>query len=532
MTTNDFIITTSTEELIKRVNALDQLKQHDTKEREAETTFHVDGLGKSIMAGYESLRNAAEYTESHTLFQRAMMRFFQRNFSGANDRQIDSLATELVVELTLSGYIENDTVTEKKMGVIKRLIREHWELYRKKQRVKGVDLKAYVIAPLAARVEDVLFPYSKGFTVVQFAYEYFAKRYGHELDKELDKRRAHLTLLVATAKALLKPTEGAIRVDILSRYRMSVKNEADYIAMNRELDSIFKDSTTRRIERKVSNRSAPFRVLFRHIEKSGNIGDIKTNGSRFLTECSWTIKEVYESTGKAIRSGVIKSIVFLIITKTILGVAAEVPFDLVAEGAIRWTPLIINLAFPPVYMLMLSLTLGTPSEYNTKLLEKQIKAVLYEAEKDDKLVLNKSKSVDNLLGGAGHSGVFNFMYGVFFLSIIAVVSWFLLAFLHFNVASFIIFFVFVSTASFLCFRLSRLVREIEARNDGNQSFGQSLRDFLYMPFVTIGQWVSEKYAKINLVSNMLDLFVELPMKDVLRAIRRWNIFISSKKDEL
>ena len=531
MTTN-YQITPSTEELIKRINALDQLRQRDIEDRETETTFHVDGLGKTIVSSYESLRNAAEYTESHTLFQRAMVRFFVRNFAGAHDHQIDGLATELVVDLTLSGYIANDTVTEKKMRTIKHLIRDYWEFYHKKQRSKNINLKAYVIAPLAARIEDVLFPYNKGFTVVQFAYEYFAKRYGHELDKALDTRRAHLTLLVATAKALVKPTEGAIREDILSRYRISIKNEADYIAMNREIDSIFNDRATKRIERKVSNRSAPFRVLLRQVEKAGDISDIKTDADRFLTECGWTIKEVYEATGKAIRSGIIKSIMFLIITKTIVGVAAEVPYDLLAEGAIRWMPLIINLAFPPIYMLLLSLTLGLPGEYNTKLLEKQLKDVLYEKPTDDKLVLNKSKSADNLLGSAGHSGVFNFMYGVFFLAIVAAVSWVLLAQLHFNAASFVIFFIFVSTASFLCFRLSRLVREVEARDDSNQSFGQSLRDFLYMPFVTIGQWVSEKYAKINLVSNMLDLLVELPMKDILRAIRRWNIFISSKKDEL
>ncbi|MDR0398165.1 MAG: hypothetical protein LBH36_03260 [Candidatus Nomurabacteria bacterium] len=532
MTTNERKTTVSTDELIRRVNALEQLRQRDIMDRENETTFHVDGLGKAIVSGYESLRNAAEYTESHTLFQRAMGRFFQRNFAGLPEHRVDSLATDLIVELTLAGYIENDTVTEKKMNAIKHLIRDYYEFYHRKQRSKNIDLKAYVIAPLAARIEDVLFPHSKGFTVVQFAYEYLAKKYGYELDRTLNKRRMHLTLLIATAKALLKPTEGAIRNDILSRYRVSIKNETDYLAMNRELDEIFRDRTTRRIERKVSNRCAPFRVVVRQVEKSGDISDIKNNQDKFLTECNWTIKEVYENTSKAIRSGVTKSIVFLIITKTIIGVAVEVPYDLLAEGAVRFAPLIINLAFPPLYMLLLSLTLGTPSDYNTKLLERKIEAVLFEEEKQDKLVLNKTKSTDNLLAATSHATIFNSMYGVFFLAIVAGVSWLLLTQLHFNVASFIIFFIFVSTASFLCFRLSRLVREIEARDDSNQSFWQSLRDFLYMPFVTIGQWVSEKYAKINLVSNMLDLFVELPMKDILRAIRRWNIFISSKKDEI
>ncbi|MDR0591152.1 MAG: hypothetical protein LBG75_01150 [Candidatus Nomurabacteria bacterium] len=531
MTTNSktYKTTTSTDELIKRVAALDALKQHDTADKEALTTFHVDGLGKSIVSGYESLRNAAEYTESHTLFQRAMVRFFVRNFHSANAKRIDSLAKELVVELTLSGYIENDSVTEKKMDQIKELAKTYWDFYSRHRQSRSIDMKAYVFGPLAARVEDVLFPYNKGFTMVQFAYEYFAKRYEGELSKSLDKRRAHLTLLIATAMALIKPTEGAIRHDILSRYRVSIKNDSEYIAMNRELDGIFEDRRTKRVVRKVSNRCTPFRVLLRQVEKTGDISNIQGDKERFMTECGWTIKEVYEETGRAVRSGIVKSIVFLIITKMVIGIAIEVPYDLVVEDKIIWLPLIINLLFPPVYMFMLSLTLVLPGEHNTKLLENQIEEVLYETDED--MVLNRSDKNDSVFSSTNYGAVFNFFYWLFFIAIVALTSWGLVS-LGFSWPAFIIFFIFVSTASFLAFRLSRLVREVEARGENNQSIGQSMRDFLYMPFVVIGQWVSEKYAKINLVSNLLDIFVELPMKDLLRAVRRWNGFLSSKKDEL
>jgi hypothetical protein len=527
MTISNYKTTTSTEEFIKRINALSALKDQDRAEKETALTFHVDGMGKSLVSGYESLRNAAEYSEGHAMFQPAIVRFFVRNFSIVKNRQTTSLAKDLIVELTLAGYIENDSVTEKKMEKIQSLVQAHWEFY-KRYESKNINLKAYVFGPLSAKIEEVLFPHSKGSAIVQFAYEYFAKQYGSELDKALDRKQAHLTLLIAVMKALIKPTEGAIREDILSRYRISIKNSQEYLAMNRELDVIFKDRRTRRVERKISNRCTPFRVLLRQAEKSFDVSDISQNRARFMSECNWTIKDMYDETSRSIRSGVLKSIIFLIITKTILGIAIEVPSDLLIEGHIVWLPLIINLAFPPIYMLILSFTLTMPGEFNTRLLERQIEDVLYE---DDKMVLSNNKIQDSVFAANRYSRAFNFFYWAFFLAIIALVS-FVLIKLHFSVASFIIFFVFVSTASFLCFRLSRLVREVTARSDNNQSMGQSVRDFLYMPFVVIGQWVTEKYAKINIVSNALDLLVELPLKDVLRMIRRWNVFLSSKKDEL
>ena len=60
----------------------------------------------------------------------------------------------------------------------------------------------------------------------------------------------------------------------------------------------------------------------------------------------------------------------------------------------------------------------------------------------------------------------------------------------------------------------------------------TLRDFLYMPFILLGQWVSEKYKKVNIVALALDTIIELPLKTVLRLIRQWAEFINEKKDEI
>jgi hypothetical protein len=83
----------------------------------------------------------------------------------------------------------------------------------------------------------------------------------------------------------------------------------------------------------------------------------------------------------------------------------------------------------------------------------------------------------------------------------------------------------------LGFRLNRLIRDIEIIAS-HQNIVTIVRDFLYMPFVIVGQWVTEKYQKIHIVSRLLDMFVELPLKSILYMIRQWTNFISGEKDRL
>ena len=103
--------------------------------------------------------------------------------------------------------------------------------------------------------------------------------------------------------------------------------------------------------------------------------------------------------------------------------------------------------------------------------------------------------------------------------------------LQFNIVQGIIFFVFLSTASFLAFRLSNQIREIEATHSSQGSLAL-LRDILYMPFIYVGQQISYRYSKVNIVATFLDILIELPLKTILRLARQWTQFLNSKKDEL
>ena len=103
--------------------------------------------------------------------------------------------------------------------------------------------------------------------------------------------------------------------------------------------------------------------------------------------------------------------------------------------------------------------------------------------------------------------------------------------LHFTLVQGAIFFIFLCTASFLAFRLSHEVRQVEASAHVASSTSL-LHDIIYLPFIYMGQQISFRYSRINIVSHLFDLIIELPLKAVLRSIRRWTVFLSSKRDEI
>lgn len=517
-------ITRYGENFLEKLANLEALRKQEELIRADKSTFHVDGVGKAISLGYEQLRNAAEYTDGNALFQKAITRFLSRLFLLGDEERILGSAEELVVELTLSGYIENDFVNEAMMQDLSDLINVHWNLY-KDMNVGVKTKKAWIIEPLASRIEDLFYPYNKKMAVAQLAYEYFATTFKEEVKYFDSIKEAHLTLFVAIAKSLIKATDGTIRVDLLSRYRVSLKNKESYAKFNQELDKIFASSECLEIEKNVSRKGAKFRILLRMVEEDKDLSIFLKSKDKFKSEYENTIKSTYLGIDRLVKNGVIKSVVFLLITKTIIGVAIEVPYDLFFYDHIMWLPLIINLLFPPIYMILLSFTLTMPKSYNYKNLTDEIIKVFYK--KESSLLIgrkNKSRGSETL------NFIFNIFYWIFFVITIYWCIWLLLK-LGFNIVALGIFFIFISTASFLGFRLSRYIREVEV-GYGEIDAKTLIRDFLYMPFVMVGSWISDKYSRFNIVSIILDLLIELPLKNILYLIRQWGIFISSKKDQM
>jgi hypothetical protein len=495
--------------------------EQERKLHEDADKIHVTGMGAAITKTYEQLRNASENSDEILLLQRAIRRFYKRLL--ITPKKFSASGTELISELTMAGYLKNDTVAKATAEKISQQAGEFFILRKALSKtVSGDKLNHYTIDILAVKIEALLNNHGRELALSNLAYNYFIKAI------DPDKLFGHkpvsyeAMLLAATQKAVLRYDDSIVRHNLIVRYGISTSDVAAYQRFNKQIDAMFDSHDSDSLLHFIDRRSAVFRVMYRQLDDS-DLTTLLTKQDSFLNAFGTATQKSYQAISKSVNKGVWRSIVFLIITKFLLGIAIEAPYDILTVGLVVWGPLIINLLFPPIYMFILRLTLIMPGQINAQELSREISRILYNDEIDPAYFRSEVTS-------AGFGKIYQTVYTLVILVVAIAVGYYLwtIGFMWVQLA---IFYVFVSAASFLGFRLSRWIREIETI-DGHQSIVTTTRDLLYMPFVAIGRWVSEKYAKINIVSRVLDVVVELPLKTLLRWIRQWNNFLSAKKDEL
>ena len=511
---------TLNQQLAAQLRAAKNQQAHLDTQRNTEEKMHVVGAGATITAGYEQLRNAAEHAEENVLLQRAIRRFYRRLFLARDRNFAANSGEELITELTLAGYLANDSIPRSYIDRIGKSASEYFDVYSSLDwRNKHRDI--WTLDVLSVEIENMLGDYIKQDAFIEFSYNYFLDYFKNEgRGKQVENH--DVSVFIAVHRALLKTDAARIRWILLQRYQQSPKEFTSYTKTNELIDGLMDGEETERLYRIINRQGATFRILWQMVENEEDLDTVLDSRDRFLSAYEAQIETTYNAVSKKIRRGIIKSVIFLFITKTLVGVLIEVPYDIWMHGQIVWLPLVINLLFPPLYMVLLSNTLLLPGHANTEALIDKAEALLYGA---------SSKAIVSPRRRAGNYGwPYRVAYALFILLVIGSAVWGLYS-LGFSILHLAIFLIFLSTASFLGFSLSRLVREVEAI-DGYQGGVTMIRDFLYMPFVMIGRWISEKYAKINLVAQILDMVIELPLKTILRLVRQWGAFMSDQKDRL
>lgn len=518
-------LTASGRQLAENLLRLEQHEVQQNKLRQTQERVNVVGAGGTLTAAYEQLRNAAENTEEHLLLQNAIRRFYRQLFLTRDSKLIHESGQELTVELTLAGYLPNDHLTLEQVKQVSHLAQQYYAAYESLLQLKDVPVDGahkWTLDVLAVEVESVINEHGRDTAFVEFAYGQLAALLQPERVVPPDDQDDVAALLFAAIhEALLKSDRAVIRAQLLKRYQVSVTHLDQYIAFNRRIDAMLDSDSIERLRRMVDRQGAPFRVLRRMIEEQPDVPTLLDKPDSMLSDFEQQVNTEYARTAKRINRAIIRSVIFLIITKFLIGIAIEVPYDYIAYGEIIWMPLLINLFFPPLYMLALRATHTLPGAANTRALVDRMEQMLYG---DSQAV------VSTKLEPKGYSPVFSALYVISGLAIFAGVTYLLLL-LQFSAVHIIIFFVFLCAASFLGFRLSRFIRELELVRSAQNGM-TFVRDLVYLPFVVVGQWMSDKYSRVNIVTIILDMLIELPLKTVLRLVRQWNAFIDDRKDRI
>jgi len=485
----------------------------------------VPNTGKAISSAYEQLRNAAEYAEDHLILQRAIRRFLKRSLFIGKVELID-LGEDLIIELVQAGYLKETELGSKVAGSISQLAASYEDVYHRlrQSHVTKVQAQDWVLSILSVEIESILNPQNHHYALLYVAQYHFMDMLPRRklVANQTEDDQYEISLYTAVHLALFKSDIAVVRHDIMRVYQQSPDDLKGFIAMNRHIDELYLAKLTNRLRRNVGKNGAPFRILKSMCDDFPNTVDMLSDRQQFLQAYRRQIDIEFENVHKRVNKGIVKSIFFILITKVIIGVGIEVPYDLVTTGAVAGVPLLVNLATPPLYMASLKFSLKSPQSLSKQTLIEYINTMIYTDDKPPLLMVRPVSSSRYMI---------NWVYSILFFVPFALLVY-ILKLLDFNIPQMIIFFTFLSTASFLGFRLSSKIREVEFGDRQSSGFMTSLRDFFYLPFIVFGQWISGKYSKINLVSNVLDIVIELPLKTILKLARQWVTFLDQKQEEI
>ncbi len=516
--------------LVRSLGNIDDFEKEIAKRRKKET-FHVPTVGSKVSTAYEQLRNASEYAEDDLLEQRAIRRYLKRVLSFHTKSETKNLASELVTELTQSEYLKNDYTPVSDIDDIAHHIDRYYGTYWKyteheHRPAKRAKFQDWILDILSVRCEQTLSSHIRQLLFAHFAFSYIhdkidIKKLIRDHEK-ISKDDYPIVLYIAIHRSLLKSDNSTIRAALLDSYRKDVHNIEDFEAFNKTIDELFETKTVAHVARVVGRNGAVLRFIYTGFFRAEAPMTASSLKSEDALEHGMRqhISHEYSEINKKLDRGILKSVAFLFVTKTIVGVTVEVPYDYWIYGQIIWLPLILNLFFPSIFIAISRLALSTPDARNTDALVDQTNSMLFFGGHAPEIKMPKES----------RSTGFNAAYAVMFMIMFAGLTY-VLYLLHFNFVQGAIFFIFLSTASFLSFRLSRIIQEAEAVH-ANQSTLSLLRDVLYMPFIYVGQQISYRYSKVNIVALVLDILIELPLKSILRLVRQWTQFLSSKKDEM
>jgi len=490
------------------------------------TLIQTPKTGRKLASAYEHFRNVAEYTEEHLLLQHAIRRFYTRDIF-LTGRELETIGQELIVELTLAGYLKNNSVSTEAAAAIQRLVQDAMQTYGelRQAHIPRDQASRWILDILSVQTEELLNPHGHLRAIIYVAYQHYLRLFPRQKLVQTAKEDAHyeLSLYIAIHQALLKSDEALVRHDLLQLHAQDAHQTKAFVAFNQNIDHLYAAPFTLRLRRAVSRYGAPFRVLKELADNRTDLAEILDDREEFLRAYRRQVEHEYKRVKQRLNQGIIRSLLFLLITKVFIGVAVEIPYDLLLVGHVALLPLTLNLLFPPCYIASLRFMLRLPTQANAAALSETIDEILFASQaptNTDALRLGLRKL------SLGAQLVYSVLFLIPLISIMA-----LLRLLDFSFLQGVIFFIFLSTASFLGLRLSRIIRELEIV-DKSSGFLTSAADFFYLPFMLMGQWLSGKYARLNAVAFFMDLAIELPLKTGLRLVRQWTSFLREKRDEI
>ncbi len=496
-----------------------------------EPKITVNPIVSKFASWYERLRNTMEFREDEVVLRATIERILKRRLLlGGHGR---TTAEPLIKELLWARYLPDYEVPASAVQKVEESIDLYLALRLKimdQHRISDTVINDWIYDLMSSDIQYILNPKYKKEVMTNFMF-YVLKDDVQITDDSQETKDAQV--FMAVRKAFAKDDLAFLRYHLFSQYFGKLTAESlEYTAANfmtgyheilKEINYPLKD----RIYTYVKRRSAVFFILEDILES--NKDNLKTmlENEEELEQAVFAASEVrYKSIASKVQRAIIRSVIFILLTKFGFAFLVEGSYEKLVYGHIMIPTMIINIAIPPILMVIVGLMIRTPGDENTRMIVAYINQLLYEENPQlgSRLIVAKEQKRSTALSVA-----FDSLWLIaFIISFGGIV--FILTKLHFNPVSQFIFTFFLAIVSFLAYRISLLANVF--RVGDKQGLLTLLSDFLFMPVIRVGRRLTETVRQINIFLYLFDFFIETPFKLLFAFFDQWFYYLRGKGEEL
>lgn len=494
--------------------------------------YNVSRAVSALAVLFEKVRNAVEFRAEHLIRRAAIQRILKRRviLEGA----ASSIAENLVTELLWARYIDSSFVDESKIAEITLIIDKYLIL---KQAISAghADIPwEYVLGVASSEIDETIVSARKRQALLYFFYQ--ANRPKIAL-AGIDQQQTDLIALVACERAYMQSDDALIAYHLTTLILPEWGNNSKEVK-HATIEQFIKVAHT--IRTSIDNPMVPpvFRYLRRQSPPFLLLRDFFTDvgpdarmyiddPKKFDEKLTDLAIRRYNETGHKVRRAVIRSFIYIFLTKMVFALALEAPYDIYIMKRLMIVPIVVNMLFPPFMLFLIAGLFSVPGADNTRRLIDRIHKIIYHFDelKDEKDTFTEKQKVRRPVLTGGFSLVYLATFAITFgLINIALTA------LQFSIASKIIFVFFVALVSFFAYRIRRSAKEYEVIE--RQGLIEPIMDFFLLPVLQAGQWLSSEIAKINIFIFIFDFILEAPLKTIFEVVEEWIRFVRIKKEEI
>lgn len=515
-----------------RIQAYLKARVEKREEHPHEQKISVNEAIGAIAFYYEKIRNVVDYQDEHLIRQNAIRRILGRRIILEGPQEERALA--ILKELVRYRYFPNNSLPVRAGADVAGILRLYMDVIRElslRHELTDKD-QDWLISMAACSIDEYLVPMKEERALVNLMYDVLEPIVAGKNGTDDSVRK--LQIYIAAYRVLLRPDIDRLRHFLLihnfpewSQFeQFDAKTLADeYSGVARKIDLLIQHPLNKKMLPRFKRFRIPFVVLFT-ILKDGKEKILETPDV-LEKEVTRICEAFYAVQKKRLYGRTIRAFIYIFLTKMVLGLAVELPYDLVTLKHVNMVPLLVNIIFPPIFLACMTLSVKFPSKENTKMIGQAIKEIVYTDTPREVFVPQRYSAKK-------HSPfvmfVFTILYILLFVLSFGVVGW-VLNKLDFNLMSGVVFFVFFSLIAFFGINLRRSVLDLVIIKPKTNLLMTLIESF-FLPIVSVGRWLSFNISRVNVFVFIFDVLIELPLQALLEITEEWFAFLKDKKDEI